>query len=1083
MLNLYGARESIDKERFIYEQVKGSSRESLILVPNQYTLVAEEQALKYLETSCLFDTEILSMNRLGHRVLSEKGMESVQMLSRYGRFMLLSKIIRDHKDELNLFRNAAGKVGFTAMLDDFISSFKQQNCSIEDIERMLEDDESNVILKDKLKELKGIVADYEASIAGKYTDSEDYIAMYVDAIPESKYVEGKDIWIYGYDSITPKFLQAMLALDKKANQVNFIVNRSDYGLDKLVVSTIKAGAYEAGVDVLEFEIGEEFELDRSESIARIERGLFAQITPKDLVESNKDFVPSDIELVQCANQYYEAENAAAYIHHLIRDEGYELRDITVICNREDELQPIVKRALVEYGIPVFLDATRNITDSIGVVFIINLLKCIAFDYSSDSIFALLKTGLTDVTTEQIEDLENYTRTYGIRNTMWTRDFKYGAHVIGDEELARLNALRASIVEPIMALRKVADSGCTTGEFVDFFGKLLENSYDLRNRNEEAAIKQEDGGYNEDAQRTRLSLEEAFKLLEQLREIMGDCVLDRREILDVYANGLLAVEIGMIPPSLDGLSMGTLIRTRPRPSKAVIVIGANEGMLPLQPSTEGLFSVDEKAYFKQMNFPLGSLDDIKMIEENVAMYRMLSHPSERLYISYSMTNENGDAITQSSIVDALTSFMPKLPMKKDIVSEGWGLNLVNDREETLRHLTNHIKDRTMPKEGDILTKVLLSWYRRNNPDMLDVMLEAAQDENYQPKLGTEISGGLYARSNGDYVLSASKVNKYNGCPFGYYVLYGLKPHEERSYQSDSRSIGNLYHECLQDAAEDIMARRKNGEPPFSDDELRDKIDARLSAIAQRYDGGLFLSTNAEKFHLDRIREICFGAVKALAVQLANDKLEEVFLEEDFKYGHIFKPVEIEVEGQKVYIEGRIDRADVLEGDNIRIVDYKTGKDTVNLSKMAQGYKMQLMIYLLAATQDHYKPAGIYYFNIKDPELAMNDKSEKQEAELLEQGVEENFKLAGKYVDVGNMGDMMPKSILQGRALGMASEEFEYLRKSVKERLNEIGNSLVDGAIEVSPLSRDNNTLECNYCSYKAICRYDNNNAGNKSRKLK
>ena len=94
MLKIYQGRENIDKEKFIYEHTEG---ETLVIVPNQYTLVAEEQALKYLNTSCLLNVEILSMNRLGLRMLQEQGTDNVRMLDRYERYMLLARIIRNRR--------------------------------------------------------------------------------------------------------------------------------------------------------------------------------------------------------------------------------------------------------------------------------------------------------------------------------------------------------------------------------------------------------------------------------------------------------------------------------------------------------------------------------------------------------------------------------------------------------------------------------------------------------------------------------------------------------------------------------------------------------------------------------------------------------------------------------------------------------------------------------------------------------------------------------------------------------------------------------------------------------------------------
>lgn len=326
MLRLFAGRENIDKERFIYDSVKERGGEAFILVPNQYTLVAEEQALKYLETDCLFDIEILSMNRLGLRVLQEQGIESVNMLDKYGRFMLLSMIIREHSDDFELFAKSAGKISFTSMLNDFISEFKQQDCTLDEIDEMLGESGSDPVLGSKLRELKGVIEAYEEAIEGRFTDSEDYIAMYVDAIKDSKLIRGKSIWIYGYDNITPKFADAVMELAGVAESVNFIINRSDFGLDEKLIASLTRLASEKGVDISCEEIADvaagraegRYVIRRSETIDRIDKYLWKDTRSEAEKAANRDFVPGDLTIVSAANPYYEAETAAAYIWHLDR---------------------------------------------------------------------------------------------------------------------------------------------------------------------------------------------------------------------------------------------------------------------------------------------------------------------------------------------------------------------------------------------------------------------------------------------------------------------------------------------------------------------------------------------------------------------------------------------------------------------------------------------------------------------------------------------------------------------------------------------------------------------------------------------
>ena len=584
MLRLFTGRENIDKERFIYDRVKEHGGETLVLVPDQYTLVAEEQALKYLETDCLFNVEVSSMNRLGLKVLTEQGTESVRMIDKYGRFMLLSMLIREHAGDFDIFSKVAGKLTFTSMLNDFISEFKQQDCTIEKLQEMSGDAGGDPILEAKLRELSGVITAYEEAIKGKYTDSEDYIAMYVSAIKDSKLVRGKRIWIYGYDSITPKFAGAVMELAKAAESVGFIVNRSDFPLDeRLTASLIQLGA-DNNIDVSCEEIPVSYEMKRSETVKRLERSLWKDVLSPAEKAENEDFVPEDLTIVCAANPYYEAESAAAYVWHLIRDLGYRMREIQLIANDEGEMQPIIRRVFEEYGLPVFADTSRDITDSAAVGFIVNLLEFLVHRKSSQYLFAMLKTGLTDHDDGDIEDLENYARGYRIKGSMWDKPFRYGRDDLGEAAFDRLDAMRADISGSVAKLAVTAKAATVSG-FIKDFKAYLDDEWKLADRVEKAAAAQDEAGLHDEAQRMTQSFTKAMELLDQIDGIMGDSAMDLAEFTDIYVAGLSDVEVGVIPPSVDGLSMGTMIRTRPRQMKAAVILGACEGVMPLSPQTE------------------------------------------------------------------------------------------------------------------------------------------------------------------------------------------------------------------------------------------------------------------------------------------------------------------------------------------------------------------------------------------------------------------------------------------------------------------------------------------------------------------
>lgn len=1083
MLKLYAGRENIDKERFIYEHVQG---ETLIIVPNQYTLVAEERALEIMGTDCLFDVEILSMNRLGLRVLTEQGLESVPMLDRYGRLMLLTKLVKEHAGDFDIFRRSAGKLTFTSMLSDFISEFKQHNCTLAQVSEMLEGSDADPLLRAKLKELSGVIGAYEEAVRGKYTDSEDYVSMYIDAIGNSELVRRKSIWIYGYDSITPKFTDAMLSLAETAKEVNFIVNRSDFELDRKMTAMLTARCADAGIPVTCAEIGPEYAVTRSETVARIERSLWSNDFAPE-VGDDSGFDPEDLTITCAANPYYEAESAAAYIWHLIRDLGYRMRDIQVIANDEAAMHPVIRRVFAEYGLPVFMDSSRNITDTPAVGFIVFLLWFVVHSQNPQYLFSMLKTGLAGVSEEDIETLENYARTYHIRGTMWDREFRYGEDNLGSEAFEELNGLRAGIMDKISPLKEMIRGDRTVREFADGFREYLGSVWQLDEKIASASAEEEALGFGDEAQRNTESYAKSLEMLGQIVEIMGDSQLDIAEFTELYVAGLTSVEVGVIPPAVDGLSVGTMIRTRPRPVRAAVILGANEGTLPMQPSPEGLFSVDEKQYFRQKGFALGSLDDLKINEENTAMYRMLSRPSDKLYISCSLTDASGNDILPSPLIDSLKTLFPVLKkpgrIRKDIVSTGWpsaAEGVISTGDETLRHLVNHLKDRNSDG-SDSLTRALLRWYRDNRPEELSRILRAAADENIQKPLGAEVALSLFGRKRSgqdgerDLVLSASSISSYFDCPFRYYIDRGLKPREEREFSSDPRSIGDAYHECLMRIARIVISDRDLLTQAAEDDEVLARlVDSELEKISQDYEGGLFISAGSEEFRMSRIREICFGAARSMAQQLSAPSVEDAVFEESFSRSGRFAPVTMDVDGKKVYVEGKIDRSDILSVDGsgrVRIIDYKTGSDSLNLWKMRHGYKMQLMIYMISAASGGYEPAGMFYFNIKDPIESLDSKSDSKAREIMDRDPADVYKLKGRYISEPGVLNAMPESVLGGsRERSMTRAEYEEARNDVLARIEETAEGILRGSIDISPF-KDSKGLACARCSYKSICRRD------------
>ena len=109
MLNIYYGGENIEKEKFIFEHIKGRS---LLLVPDQFSLQAERDAFFYLDKTGLMDLAVVDFSALGHKILKEAGGPVPPLIDKYGRHMLLTRILEESDDALKIYKGVRGKNSF-----------------------------------------------------------------------------------------------------------------------------------------------------------------------------------------------------------------------------------------------------------------------------------------------------------------------------------------------------------------------------------------------------------------------------------------------------------------------------------------------------------------------------------------------------------------------------------------------------------------------------------------------------------------------------------------------------------------------------------------------------------------------------------------------------------------------------------------------------------------------------------------------------------------------------------------------------------------------------------------------------------
>ena len=1100
MLNIYSGRENLDKEKFIFDHIQGKT---LLLVPDQFTLGAEQRAFSILGVRGLMDLEVLSPSRLGFRILSQTGGSRIPFVDQVGRHMVLTRILREEAPNLEAFRGLEGKPAFALAMNDLISEMKQFSTTPESLEEVVSGLEEP-LLKKKLRDIHRIYSRYEETIRGRYADTEDRMGLFISRLAEYEEIRSNRVWVWGFDYFTPKNLEMIRELMKHAQEVNLVLTLDEGGRDEDLFSVTRGMrdrilqmAREEGIVSREISIQEAYRIPEGEgeeekrpSIGALERELFS--LPMKPAECRKG-----VTLVRGANLYSETESAAAHIISLVRDQGLRFRDMAVICNDLDIRGSIIRRTFEEYGIPVFLDTRRSCTHNPLVECLASVLDLIIRGWRTEDLFRLVKTGLGPLPPETAEELENYAIQYRIRGSQWKKPFRRGISEYGEEGLEERNRERETLVQGLVSLEEEFLKAKKTGEKLRALYRWMSGVARLPEKLEALMADLEGKGQQELADETRQIWQTVVDLMDQMMLLLEEEEMPDLEFAALMNTGFSAMEIGLIPPTLDRLTVGTMQRSRFSHLKALVVLGANDGILPQEKSTEGLLSEEEKKRLFRNRIQLCKMEELMNEEEKLGIYRMMAMPRRDLWISCSATDEEGKDIKPSRIFETLTRLYDILP-EKDILSKGENLDLLASPQSGLRHLTGVLRQGLEGETVEGEWQEALSWYRANQGETLEKLAGGIFHTGKEENLDKQLAEALYQRESGELRLSPSGIEGYSRCPFYYLMNYGIRPEERRIYQVAGREIGDLYHQCLMQISRKLSEGKGSITAECSPWMTIDKeqcyslVDTIVDQEAALYREGLLVQGPEESYKKERIKNVCRQVAWTLIEHVRQGDIQRVEFEAGFGSGPgaVFPPIPIEAAGKQMTIEGKIDRVDVLKKDRVKIIDYKSGNEKFDLKEVEKGYRLQLMIYL-KAVQDVLDPrepgAGVFYFHIDEPLLDASDVSDGKLEEAIEKDRIRRYRLDGMLLDdeevirsiAGEFDDYSgicslrsTKEGIKGTGEGrlLSEDEFRQVRLRVDELLETLCGDLISGKVAASPM-KSGRVTACDYCRFKAVCGFD------------
>lgn len=1109
---IYG-RAGSGKSSFCLQDIKSKIDQNadsslVLLVPEDFSFQAEKNLVGAVGERGLIKARVLSFKRMAYMVFGDVGGLTRRHMNGAGKCMLIYRIMDKCRGDLKVFSKTVKLQGFVNSMSDIITELKIYDINPQSIEGILDKLEGNDILKTKLEDINLIYSMFEDALHEKYIDSEDDLTILSRKMDDCHIFDGGEVWVDGFSMFTPQQYKVLEKLLKKAKRVNITLCTDSQGSS---ASHDRADVFSSIRKVEEriFKIARDSNISLDEpvklnrqipwkfkdnpEIAHLEKNLYA--FPYDIYEKKTE----NISIFKALNRYTEVENTARDIVSLCRDKGYRFSDIAVVTNDMEDYEKLVSAIFSEYNIPFFLDKKRDISGNPLIVLILSAMEIYSKNWSYESVFRYLKTNLVGIDMEDIDMIENYVLAAGIKGKRWTeeRGFEFWPDYDYEKDkdrLSRINDIRGRITEPLVKFhsslkdsRKAADTCSAIFNFLCSIGvpgrieKIIE---EFKYEGELALASEYSKVWNI-----------LIEALDQIVEVLGDEEMSIDEFIKILYIGFGEYSIGLIPPAIDQVTFGSVERIKSHNVKALYILGVNDGIFPSNGGDEGIFSDSDRENLQHLGIELAPTTKDKVFDEQYLVYTTFMRTEKYIRISYPIADHEGKALRASIIISRLKKIFKNMSEYSNLMSRDTdddNLNLVSMPVPTFNELVHVLRRSADGISVNPLWKDVYDWYM--DQDVWSKRCEKALGGIYyrnqvQP-INASSAGELYGKQ---LRFSISRLEKYASCPFAYFLQYGLKAKERKIYEFSPPDMGSFIHEAL-DGFSKYLDENNMSWRDLKKDECRDIISNIVDRTVENESGSILSSSARYRYLKERLKRTILRAVWLIAIHIKRGSFEPKYHEVSFENGGKYPPISIELpSGEKLSLIGRIDRVDTMETEDavyVRIIDYKSGNKDFSLSDIYNGLEFQLLIYLDAileyASRNSKKPVipgGILYFRVDDPIIKWGGELTDEE---VEKEIMKKLKMRGLLIsDVNVVREMdreidghsiiIPAMIKGDGTFGpwssIASEkDFEALRKYVRNTIVNICEDMLSGNISISPYKKKKGT-SCQYCSYKAICRFD------------
>lgn len=1051
----------------------------MLIVPDQSTFECEKTLLDVFGAKKAEKVLVFGFSRLCKYVFELTGNSADNVIDEGTRAVVMSLALEELTEKLSLLSSKGNKSLVDVMLQT-VSDLKKSSVTSNELRgasKLVEDE----TLKTKLNETALISDTFDALVSQSYIDPMDDLTRLNDILLKNNVLKDYTIIFDGFSGFTMQQLNVVrnLMRDCTATYFTLTLDPLTDGSEEVFTTSqqtykiLKEYAKRDGVDIKVPIKLTDLHRFKNDELALLEQNIFrTHIEPLEIV-------PENICVYNAVDMYDECEYVARKIKHLVIEKGYLYSDISVICHDTEPYKGILSEILEKYEIPYFSDEHADIDVKPVIRLVNSIFRCLIYDFDREDVLALLKSGLTEFSVEEISLFENYLFVWNVSGSAFKNEFvqnpKGYSEKFSDYDkdvLAKVENLRKSIVEPLTAFKENAKDKNGL-EISKLFYTLLEELKvpDALRRMYAEFEKSDDKAVG--AEQIRI-WNMFMSVLDKTAAVIGTKTMTIKRYYELLSLQISAMQLSDIPRTIDCVTITTAQRVRISKQKASFLIGCVDGIFPAIPHTSGIFSPFELKMLAMNEIELG--DDFAALNnlETFMAYSCMTSASEYISVSFYSSDITGTSYQPSEIVLQCTKVFKNICVndKMDFDSKKESMYALRPAFDTIAEMIGKGK-----KVPDSLLKVF-----SENPEYsakLDSLINAKN----------KVPLKIFDKKNAEKLfgenlnISASQLEKFNLCRFSYFCNYGLNVRERLKAEINPMQYGTLVHYLLERFFSEYSKEQYSS---MSDDELFEIVNTYLLEYSVSYFGEEQTKSNSFKYRLKTILDNVIYLMKHIMLELSQS---EFFVADcELKIGEDIPSYTITLpDGHKIAVCGSVDRVDIMQRNGVtylRVIDYKTGTKQFKLSDILYGINLQMLLYLHSiesSDSDKYgkvTPAGILYMPATVPYISADS---LKSIEKLPDELNKNLKMNGLLLkdteiihgmDKTDAATYIPVKIKAGEPVSATSlatlEEFGKIFKKVDMLIAEMGKNIYDGNIEAKPLKGGHDS--CEYCPYDSVCAY-------------